>query len=261
MSESKAAKIVNDQNRNTIIYTLAKNDSAKAVMLQNLSNSELAELLNGLSQNVPLSAKNIPSGIPLFGIDFIPDDSCGLQVERSYEFLSHELKKPKNPMKPDGKIGPTEQGRIGDCWLLAQINAIAGTTWGRKAIKQAISVDQNGTCTVYLKGPGKTYTYTPEQIQKALDSGKYSTGDIDMLLIELAIEDYRIEMEDAELHKQYPELTRVKTPETAGNPLAGGYGFDDEGSVSNILFGKQGVESRNKETILKAKTSTLKISR
>ncbi len=94
--------------------------------------------------------------------------------------------------KKDGKIDATNQHGTGDCWLLSGINALSYTEEGTKAIKEALEYDNEGNATVHLKGVGD-YSVTKEEInaiRKEQENGsiEYSTGDDDMLVMELAIE-------------------------------------------------------------------------
>lgn len=81
----------------------------------------------------------------------------------------------------------------GDCWLLAGVNSLNTTPWGKKIIKNALRPDGEGGVIVTLKGADSTqkeYRITLSELDKALFSGKYSVGDDDMLAIELAVEKY-----------------------------------------------------------------------
>lgn len=88
----------------------------------------------------------------------------------------------------NGVLENSKQGKIGDCWLLSQLNSLKGTDFGKQAIKEAIGKNSDGSYTVNLKGVNESYTFSPEEIQAAIDTGKYSTGDLDYLLLELAFE-------------------------------------------------------------------------
>lgn len=92
----------------------------------------------------------------------------------------------------NGEIESTKQadGQI-DCWLLSGINALNTTKWGKKAIKDAIKPDEMGGVYITLKGAPtkqKVFHVSIEDMQKADNSKQYSTGDPDMLAIELAVE-------------------------------------------------------------------------
>jgi len=86
----------------------------------------------------------------------------------------------------DGAIGDTKQGRIGDCWLLSGVNALSYTEEGRKIIKDALEY-HDGYTTVHLKG-AIDYDITDEEVEKARCCRELSTGDDDMLILELAVE-------------------------------------------------------------------------
>lgn len=92
----------------------------------------------------------------------------------------------------DKKIQSTKQSEKQiDCWLLSGINALAQTTWGKTAIKEAIHPDGNGGVNIILKGSPieiKNFYISPQELFEAQESGKYSTGDPDMLALELATE-------------------------------------------------------------------------
>ena len=81
----------------------------------------------------------------------------------------------------DGKIGPTEQGNTGDCWLLSGINALSYTEKGRELIKDALEYE-DGYTIVHLKGYGDVVVKDDE-----LNDSKLSTGDADMRIMELAM--------------------------------------------------------------------------
>lgn len=92
----------------------------------------------------------------------------------------------------NGEIEPTKQAddQI-DCWLLSGINALNTTKWGKKAIKDAIKPDETGGVYITLQGAPtkqKVFHVSIEDMQKANNSKQYSTGDPDMLAIELAVE-------------------------------------------------------------------------
>ncbi len=88
----------------------------------------------------------------------------------------------------DEKIGDSAQGNAADCWLLATLNSLSYSAEGQKIIKDAIKDNGNGTRTVDLKGIGKGITVSDKELAEARKSGKYSSGDDDMLLMEIAFE-------------------------------------------------------------------------
>lgn len=94
----------------------------------------------------------------------------------------------------DGVVGDSYQSKItGDCWLLTGVNSLMTTSWGKKAVKNAITPDGYGGVTVKFKGSfleQKEFHISAKEIQNAALSGFYSTGDPDMLAIELAAEKF-----------------------------------------------------------------------
>ena len=93
----------------------------------------------------------------------------------------------------NGEIEDTIQGDIGDCWLLTNLNCLRDTKWGKRMIKESIKSDGEGGAIITFKGAKPapmTYHITVEDIIKANESGIYSSGDDDVLAIELATEKY-----------------------------------------------------------------------
>ncbi len=90
------------------------------------------------------------------------------------------------------------QGNTGDCWLISAVYSLASTESGSEIIKNAITENEDGSYSVYFEGVDKTYTITEKELKSAnkssllsglgLIKSEYSTGDDDMLLIELAME-------------------------------------------------------------------------
>lgn len=125
-----------------------------------------------------------------------------------YKNLDKKILTEKDPTKiyQDGKeisangiIENSQQGDIGDCWLLAQINALSDTDFGKNILKDAIKLNQDGSYTINLKGVNKQFIFTPKEIQQAVDSDKYSFGDLDVLLLELSFEKYYNQLSNQEI--------------------------------------------------------------
>ena len=94
-------------------------------------------------------------------------------------------------VNPDGKIDESHQQKIGDCWLLSCINSLSHTKFGKEALDAAI-IRRDGEYG--LKINGKEYVFSTEELQAAIDSGRYSSGDPDLVVCELAFTKYFDEM-------------------------------------------------------------------
>ena len=87
----------------------------------------------------------------------------------------------------DGNIDDFGQGQKGDCWLLGALISMSATEFGRQALKEAIVQNEDGSVTVTFKGLGLSRTVTAESLVEAQSAG-YSSGDNDVLAVELAVE-------------------------------------------------------------------------
>jgi len=96
----------------------------------------------------------------------------------------------------NGEIDEFRQGGTGDCWLLAGLKALASTKEGKELINKQIKwADDFSSVTIYFAGKDKYITVTIDEIIAATkdlnDKGtnsQYSKGDIDVLVIELAMQ-------------------------------------------------------------------------
>lgn len=135
-------------------------------------------------------------------------------LENTNEILATSKKKPifnfSNNVS-DGKIGNFRQRKTGDCYLLSSLVALSKTTVGAEILKNNIKKDKAGGYRITLPGAimckndymknGKKcyitgeYHITKADIQRARKQyDKYSSGDLDVLLYELAFEKYRKEV-------------------------------------------------------------------
>ena len=137
---------------------------------------------------------------------------------------------------PDGIIQGGKQGsNAGDCWLLAEMNSMAQTDWGKEAFKNAITTNENGDYEVSFKGIDKTVTITQKEFKRAQGDSDYSSGDADALLYELAVERH---FKEADLNNET----------IYGNQVAG------EASLQYLMTGSKGRETKEEahiEPILK----------
>ena len=112
--------------------------------------------------------------------------------------------------KADGQIDNFGQGvNAGNCWLLSAIYGLSSTEEGREVLKDVIKTDENGNVTVNLKGVGKQYTFTNEELNTVIKDDAYSylsgdlyttyysMGDKDVLALELATRNYRKEIDES----------------------------------------------------------------
>lgn len=167
--------------------------------------------LNGLtSKKLPSnnSYNDVQLNELLFKID-VQDKGKGLKVEHNLKDVFLKLQN-NLIVDVDGEFSPTKQGKVGDCYLLSSISALASTPNGKKLLQNNIKQDKQGNYAVSLPGAkiamldfkknGKhcyitgTYTVSKQEIADAKKSGKYSSGDDTVLLIELAYEKYRAEV-------------------------------------------------------------------
>lgn len=92
---------------------------------------------------------------------------------------------------PNGKIDYFEQGdEYGDCWLLAQMHAMSNTSWGSELIYNSIKENSNGDYLISFDGVNTDIPITKKELEEAQNSGKYATGDSDVILLEMAVEKY-----------------------------------------------------------------------
>ncbi len=103
---------------------------------------------------------------------------------------------PKTANGVNGLIDESvKQSKQGGCWLVSGVMALNATPKGKEAIKNAITVNNDGSVTVNFKGAGASYKITPEEINKYNTDNNlddlYSNGDNDMLVLEIAAEKLR----------------------------------------------------------------------
>lgn len=140
----------------------------------------------------------------------------------------------------DGFIGDSRQARRGDCYFLAEINAIRNTKEGQEFLQKNCKKNKDGSYTITLPGADKirqeyarrglpcevtgSYTISAEALQKAGKSDAYSKGDLEVVAFELAMEAYRAEM----------SVTVGKNGKNGVKPT------DAENQVNFTGFGKDG---------------------
>ncbi len=163
--------------------------------------------------------------------------------------------------KPDGVIETSSQGGIGNCFFLETINTLNLSDEGKKILNSMISTDENGDFKVSFGGASKIiedlnsgiknfprekifikpdYIITQEEYKDAcVRAGKdFSTGDKDVLLLELAYAKYRkdatqtVEENDVNL-----SLFTDDTKLIAGLDVARGWNVDAEDMGAGGMLG------------------------
>lgn len=130
--------------------------------------------------------------------------------------------------KADGKIDEFVQGSIGDCWLLSAINGLKRHPKGREILEKSLFVDKDNNITVTLQGPKKQYTFTKEQIDSVLNKSDYyySTGDRDVLAIEMAVEKFKTETAQKSSNRVTNMYNYYIPPTQEDMPLEGGHAYN-----------------------------------
>jgi len=198
-----------------------------------------------LSSNISGSqiSNNSPSGVSIFSADELPDDKPKALTKEEIKAEKKRLKQEEKAEKkristiPDGIIQGGKQGSTaGDCWLLAEMNSMAKTDWGKEAFKKAIFVGDNGDYIVHFKGVNKDILITKKEFEKAQKDSDYSSNDADALLYEIAVE-------------RHFQNEKINNGSIKGNDLAG------EDSLQYLLTGHKGRQTQNikeMEIVLKA---------
>ena len=140
-----------------------------------------------------------------------------------------------------------QQG-TGDCYLLATLNSLSKTPQGQEIIKNAITNNNDGSYTVNFAGVGRAYTFNTEEL-RAADSatvtslggivgsgmGRYSEGDDDAMLIELALEQFREQVYKGEIQPQadWPSYVTTTVSEESYNA---GKSALTSGNMSQVMY-------------------------
>jgi len=122
------------------------------------------------------------------------------------------------------QIEASEQGLIGDCWLLAGLNSLSYSSKGQEIINDAITNNGDGTYNVSFNGVELYCTITSDQLDQARASGYYSTGDDDVLLMELGVETFLYNLQKGNV--TLPDGAPPFLYQEEGNPLNGGFPRD-----------------------------------
>ena len=211
---------VKDKEVKSIFEQIDKNKDGNIDKNESITFFESVKNIIGNGQLHEYSAKKLLASLNL----------PKLELKKLYEFLNILQKKLNMSISVDAKIDSVEQGQKGDCWLIAGLNSLSGTDFGRKIISDSIEKKGN-SYIVKLKGVNKSYKFSQKDIIDARNSN-YSKGDDDAVLIEMAIE-------------RYLKETGVKGGVRGNNSL----------TLFNFLVGKENAKSYNSapyyESVLK----------
>ena len=155
------------------------------------------------------------------------------------------------------------QGNTGDCWLLVGVLSLTSTEVGRNIIKESITCNADGSVTVTFKGLNVSYTITAAEIKKWDTDSKtndaYSNGDNDMLVLELAVEKLKRDIEKGVvtipkgLGEEYSHISG--STNKAGSAIEGGYAaqliYFLTGETSTSVFANDGKDCKTTEDQLK----------
>ena len=145
----------------------------------------------------------------------------------------NEVNKKQNSNGVNGEIDNSKQGRTGDCWLLAAVNSLSYSEKGRQIIKDAITVNDDNTYSVEFKGVGTTIVISEDELAKARASGKYSSGDMDVLLMEIATEKVMDQIKNGE----------IDAPEDLKDSAKDGETSIDAGHMGDLIYLLTGEKS------------------
>lgn len=174
--------------------------------------------------------------------------------EKNYinNLYKEENKKTSAHLHIDKKIETSKQGRVGDCWNLAGINAISYTKNGAKAIHNNIVKDKNGDISVKLPGEQKTYKFTPLEIKDA--TKLLSKGDDDARVIEMASASNRI----SKLKKISTINSLIPAASSSSYKIKNPYEILNGGMSSEVVYaltGKKGLPIYNPRAFNQTKSN------
>lgn len=168
------------------------------------------------------------------------DNACPPEKVEEYKDNIHNA---------NGQIDDFRQGRRGDCYLLSSIDSIRKTNDGQEILRKLYKENSDGSYTVTLPGAVAAknhyieqgyedkcaitgqYTITAAAIEKAKAmSGKsYAYGDIEVIVLELAMEAFRAEVVQTNKalgQKSEKYIAGQFGPMSESDTLAGGQMYD-----------------------------------
>ncbi len=133
----------------------------------------------------------------------------------------------------NGIIDAFAQGQTGDCWLLSSLESLSNSEEGRKLLQNAIQINDDGTYTVKFDGADWAINITDTDLRAARNSGQYSNGDDDVLLMEVAMQNYLTQVRDGQVQINSADINATAA-EGGINPLNSGRSTN----LTELLTGK-----------------------
>lgn len=133
-------------------------------------------------------------------VDF--EENANAEISFAESFRTHivaranSLMNPKENIvikEPNGSIDADfKQGNMGDCWLLSTIKTLAEHPKGLEKLNDLITIqkDSDKLIAVSVKIQGKDYVISSEELHSSIE---YSTGDLDVRAIEIAVNRFCLE--------------------------------------------------------------------
>ena len=145
------------------------------------------------------------------------------EITEYYKNPESVANKPFQEKLLNGKLDTSfKQGQAGTCYIASVVRSLVSTEKGREVLSKTIKYDDStDTATITFKGANKEYSFTKEEIAKAM--GRLGTGDPDFTAFLLGYEQYRTE----ELHQPIDSGSAVEVVQV----LTG------KECDSNIMFG------------------------
>ena len=170
-------------------------------------------------------------------------------IEATFEQLSAAFPNILGPIvdafdgeSKDGQIGETKQVGTGNCWLLSGINALSYTEEGRQIIKDSLEYC-DGYTMVHLKGYG-TVVVQDKDVAQTKGSLQYSSGDDDMIIFELAIEQIMDEIANGEIMVDPDAPWFIENSEDL-EKTKWGSSSTEGGWVNELIYYVTGKEGKN----------------
>ena len=152
-----------------------------------IKSSKEVELLKSIYRKTPLNPAELPH------LEYYENPKrYSLNISEYDVVNDNYIDAGSNNLSETGVNGKVDldfkQGTVGDCWLLGSINALKGKKDGQEYLNSLLDYDKDtGNVTVNLKGVGKSYCVTKEEIES---SNRLSRGDGDVRAIEIACDKY-----------------------------------------------------------------------